>query len=170
MRREFLAGLLKAAVQNEQLDPALNRQIDHRPRCPAFQTDALASMLEQRGQLDAREIRCWRESECESIDAQLGSVVRVELPELDENRTTRLGTGRVAAGWRVANVSARRIVAVLVLEDAVEHQELLAPAMGVRRETTVRGVANDRGRARHLIPDAVEHSPFDPGDGRPCPV
>src|SRR5271169_2737221 len=142
MRRKFLAGLLKAAVQNEQLDPALNRHVDHRRRCPAFQTDALAGILEQRGQLDAGEIRCRRESESESIDAQLGAVVRVELPELDENRTTRLGTGRVAAGRRVANVSARRIVAMIVLEGAVQHQELLAPAMGVRREMTVRGVAN----------------------------
>jgi hypothetical protein len=59
---------------------------------------------------------------------------------------------------------------MLVLEDAVQHEELLAPAMGVRREMAVRGVANDRGRARHLIPDAVEHSPVDPGDGRRCLV
>jgi hypothetical protein len=59
---------------------------------------------------------------------------------------------------------------MFVLKYAIQHQELLAAAMGVRWEPAVRSVANDRGRARHFITDAVEHSPVDPGDGRRRPV
>ncbi len=97
MHGELLAGLLKAAVQDEQFDPALNREIDHRPRRPAFKPDALRAFSNNGAHSIAGEARCRRQSECDSIDAQLGAVVRVELPELDENRTSRFGTGCVAA-------------------------------------------------------------------------
>jgi hypothetical protein len=59
---------------------------------------------------------------------------------------------------------------MFVLEYAVQHQELLAATMHVRGEPAVRGVADDRGRARHLITDPVEHSPLHPRNGRRCPV
>ena len=71
----------------------------------------------------------------------------------------------MAAGRRVADIGAGGIVAVLVLKDAVQHQELLAAAMGVRREVAVPGVADDGGGAGHLVPDAVEHAAVHPGDG-----
>jgi len=70
----------------------------------------------------------------------------------------------MAGGRRVANISPRRVVAVLVLKHAIKHQELLAATMRVRRETAVPCVTDDRGRARHFITDAVEHSPIDPGN------
>jgi hypothetical protein len=59
---------------------------------------------------------------------------------------------------------------VLVLKDAVKHQELLAAAVGVGREMAVRGVVDDGGGARHLVPDAVEHAPVHPLDRRGHPV
>ena len=59
---------------------------------------------------------------------------------------------------------------MLVLENAVQDQELLAAAMGVGREVAVRRIAHDRGRARHFIADAVQHAPVDSGDRRWPPV
>ena len=67
-------------------------------------------------------------------------------------------------------VGGLRIVAVLVLKYTIQHQELLAATMRVRREPAVRGVADDRGRARYFIADAVEHTPVDPGNRRWSPV
>ena len=73
---------------------------------------------------------------------------------------------RVRRGRRIADVGADRKVAVFVREHALEHEELLAAAMGVRREAGSRRVADDRSRARHLVADAIEHAPLDPGDWR----
>ena len=119
---------------------------------------------------DTRKIGRRREGEAGGFDTHRRPVVRVELPELDEDRAAGLGAGCVAAGRRIADIGAGGIVAMLVLEDAVEHQELLAAAMGVRREMAVRGVADDRGGARHLVPDAVEHAAVHAWDRRRRPV
>ena len=53
---------------------------------------------------------------------------------------------------------------MLVLKHAIEHEKFLAAAMRVRREATGRRVADNRGRPGHLVPNPVEHAPFDPGD------
>jgi hypothetical protein len=58
---------------------------------------------------------------------------------------------------------------MLVLKGAVEDEKFLAPAMRVRRKPALRGVADDRGRACHLVADTIEHAPVDPRDRRRHP-
>ena len=72
----------------------------------------------------------------------------------------------MARGGRVADVGAHRVVAMLVLKHAFEHDELLAPAVRVRREMASRRVAHDGSGARHLVANAIEHAPLHAGDGR----
>ena len=98
-----------------------------------------------------------------------GAIVGIELPELYEDGATRRRARFMPRGRRVAHVGARRVIAMLILEHAVEYQELFAAAMGVRREMAVRRVAHDRCGARDLFADAVEHPPIDPGHGRGNP-
>src|SRR5215472_13663748 len=117
-----------------------------------------------------REAGRGRERKAGAVDAHWRPVIGVELPQLDKDRATGLRAGCVATGRWVADISARGVVAVLILKYAVQHQELLAATVGVGREAAVRGVADDRGRARHLIADAVEHSSVDTGNGRRRPV
>src|SRR5215472_7248606 len=163
---ELLAAFDKAAVQNEQFDPPGNRHCDANACRPQFQQNELPGALVQYSKFDTRDVGRVRERELGGFDTHWRPVIWVELPKLDEDRTTGLRAGRVAAGRRVANISARGVVAMLVLKDALQHQELLAAAVGVGREAAARGVTDDRGRARHLIADAVEHSPIHPGNGR----
>ena len=90
-----------------------------------------------------------------------------------QSLTKRTQPGAEPGVWResrrIADVGPGREVAVLVLKDAVEDQKLLAAAVGMSRETAVGHIANDRGGARHLAADAVEHPPVDAGDRRRGP-
>ena len=70
----------------------------------------------------------------------------------------------MARGRRIANIGTGRIIAVLVLKHAVEHQKLFATAMRVRREAAGRCVPNHGRRSGHLITDAIEHAPVDARD------
>jgi hypothetical protein len=58
---------------------------------------------------------------------------------------------------------------MFVLKHAVQHEELLASAVGVRRETAFRRVTHDRGCARDLVSDPVKHPPIDTDDWRSDP-
>jgi hypothetical protein len=61
------------------------------------------------------------------------------------------------------------VIAVLVLEDAFEDDELLAAAVRVGGEMTVGGISDDRRCARHFIADAIEHAALDAGHWRRNP-
>jgi hypothetical protein len=76
----------------------------------------------------------------------------------------------MAGGRRIADVAARRIVAMLVLEHAVEHKELLTAVVHVHGEVAGGCIADDRCRARDLIADAVEHAPVNARHRRRHPV
>src|SRR5215831_15089174 len=93
---------------------------------PPFQQNELPGALIQYSKFDTRDVRRVRQRELGGFDTHWRPVIRVELPKLDEDRTTGFGAGRVAAGRRVANISTRRVVAALVLKYALQHQELLA--------------------------------------------
>ena len=58
---------------------------------------------------------------------------------------------------RIADIGAGGILAKLVAEHAVEHQDLLAAAMLVPLEPAAGGVAHQAGGARHLGTVAFEH-------------
>ena len=70
---------------------------------------------------------------------------------------------------RIAHIAARRIVAALVLEDAVQHQNLLAAGMAMGGKGAAGGVAHDGGGAGFLPADAEQHAPLHPrcGTGHP---
>jgi hypothetical protein len=52
---------------------------------------------------------------------------------------------------------------VLVLEDSIEHEKLLATGVDVRRERRAGRVAHDRGCDRFLAAHAVQQAPLDAG-------
>src|SRR5208337_3465311 len=85
----------------------------------------------------------------------------IELPELDKDDAPGRRARRVVRRGRIADVRSGREIAMLVLEDAVKDQELLAAAVSMRGETTVRRVPDDRGGARHLIANAIQHPAVD---------
>ena len=58
---------------------------------------------------------------------------------------------------------------MLVLEDAIQDQKLLAAAVCMCGEAAARCVADDRSGARDLIADAIEHAPLDTWDRRRHP-
>src|SRR5271156_2376346 len=89
--------------------------------------------------------------------------------QLDQDRTARLGARCMARGRRITDVGASGKVAVLVLKNTVEHQELFAPIMGMRWESAAGCIAYDRGGAGDLLADTVEHPPLDPRNGRRHP-
>src|SRR5262249_57674847 len=68
---------------------------------------------------------------------------------------------RRARGRRIADVTARGIIAALVLKDSFENEEFFAAWMDVRREGARRGVSNDGRCASDLVTDTVEHSALD---------
>src|SRR5262249_20590743 len=96
-RGELLATFGKTALQNEQFDPARNRHSNANAGCPAFQQNKLPGILVQYAKFDTRDVGRRRKRKGRGVDAHRRSVARVKLPELDENRATPLGPGRVAA-------------------------------------------------------------------------
>ncbi len=58
---------------------------------------------------------------------------------------------------------------MFVLKDAVQNQIFLAPAMDMSGKCAARRVTHDRGRARYLVANPVEHAPFNAGHGRGNP-
>lgn len=68
--------------------------------------------------------------------------------------------------WRIADVSAGGIIAMFVLKDAVENDELFATAMGVGRKQTSGCVTDDGGGACHLPANPIQHPAINIGGGR----
>jgi hypothetical protein len=58
---------------------------------------------------------------------------------------------------------------VLILKDAFKDDELLTTAVCVRGETAPWCIPDDRRGARDLIPNAIQHPPFDTRNGRRHP-
>src|SRR5262249_53136677 len=103
------------------------------------------------------------------VDAHVRAVGWIELPELHENRAAGCGSGRVLRLRRIADVAARREIAMLVLKDAFEDEEFLAAGMDVRREGTLRCIAHDRRRPGDLVTEAIEHAALDARHRRGLP-
>jgi hypothetical protein len=74
---------------------------------------------EQRNDIHARALAIWNERHLVGVDAYVRAVGQIELPELYKNRKAEFRAGRVLRFRRIADVTARREVAVLILEDAL---------------------------------------------------
>ena len=103
------------------------------------------------------------------VDHDRRQVVRVELPQLDEDAAAVLAERRMRRAGRIADVGAGRVIAVFVGEHTLEYQEFLAFRMAMAGKRTSRRVAHDAGCPRDLVADAIQHQPVDPGFGRHDP-
>ena len=129
-------------------------------RSPRFDSHILVAVLEQ----ESRRNSTLSESKLPSF-ARLAhgcrAIIRSELPEAHEDGAAIPGRRHMRSPWRIANIGTDRIVAMLVLKDAVEDEELLAAAVHVARERTAGRIADDRGGPSLLVADAKEHAPLD---------
>src|SRR6516165_3518320 len=88
------------------------------------------------------------------------AIIRSELPEAHEDGAAYLGRRHMRSARRIANIGTDRIVAMLVLKDAFEDEELLAAAVHVAREHTAGRIADDGGGPGLLVADTEQHAPL----------
>src|SRR5262249_7562124 len=105
--------------------------------------NVIAVVMKQWHDLHARALAIRNECHLVGVDAHVRAVGQIELPELYKYRTAEFRAGRVLRIRRIADVTACRDVAVLILEDAFEHEELLTAGVDVRGERAFRGIAHD---------------------------
>jgi hypothetical protein len=60
---------------------------------------------------------------------------------------------------RIAEITAGRIIAMLVLEDTFQYEDLLPAVVRVTGESAAGSIAHDRRRAGDLAADAEQHPP-----------
>src|SRR5262249_27419739 len=134
------AGLvLEFAVDHEQFDAVIvTDRAAFDSRCPALDADAIGESVlyikqpaldASRGRLPAAAPR---------INDDVQAIASGVLAQLDEQSAAALRKRRVAETFGIQEVGAGRPVAVFVREHAVEHEDLLAVRMIVRRERRVR--------------------------------
>src|SRR5215831_4886337 len=128
LRLEALATLFEASFEHQDFHTAGIGKRNGGAGRPAFEANVFVRILEQGHQLDARAVRRSQERHLVRVETQVRTVLGGELPELHEQNATRCRARRVRGGGWVSDVRAHRILAVLVLEYAFEHQELLAAA------------------------------------------
>jgi len=126
---EDIAAVGEFAVQNKQLNAGRRFKSDLSARLPAFDRHHFMLVLVERHDFHACPRRVALIRALGSVDAHLRAIGRIELPQLHENRAARLRARRVRGGRRIAHVGTGRIVAMLVLEHAFEHEELFATRM-----------------------------------------
>ncbi len=147
------------AFKHENFGPARIAQFSERASVPLFENHALELIFVKLGLphpgLDLLKLKRVE------IEAELIAIIRVELPQFDEDRAAIVGAWNVMGGRRIADIGARRIIAMLILEGPFEDDELLTASMGVLGKSAALGVADDRGRPRHFIADPIEHPPVD---------
>src|SRR3546814_3250298 len=110
-------------------------------------SDLLVRAIMQNRARDARLGGIGRKGDTSKVERELGPVLRIELPQLDEDRASLVRPGNVPGADRIADISLRRIIAMLVLEDSLEHDELIAPIVGMCGEMARGRIADEIGRA-----------------------
>ena len=121
--------ILEVAFEHQDLFAARVAMVfGSRARCEPDQSDALGTECVQRQHGDPRRISRY-EFAAASVDHDVRAVMRVELMKFDEDRAALIASGNVAAANRVAYIRARRVVAILVREDALEYEELLTASV-----------------------------------------
>src|SRR5262249_48738558 len=71
------------------------------------------------------------------------AVASAELPQLDEDRASRVAARRMSRARWIADIGASREFTRLVLKRAFQHEELLAARMIVAREAAARRITYD---------------------------
>ena len=134
-------------------------------RCPANQYNIFILKLMQQHYVQSRRvIRNPFTIEC--VDEDCGAVILIKLMQFDED-----GAACIANAWRVrcANgisyIAAGGVAPVLIAKFSLQHEKLLAAAVNVRREVTVRGVADQRRRTCDFIANSIQHHALDTGHG-----
>ena len=145
-------------------------QINAELRCPRFHAHVFQGIAVQGRDLYAGALRIVYARHVVGLHDDPGAVLRVKLPQLDKNRAALCRTRGVPGGGWVANVSARGVVAVLVLEDALQHQKFFAARVGVGTELAAWRITHDAGGLCHLVAYAVQHAPRHARHGRGLPV
>src|SRR4029077_2492703 len=104
------------AFKHQDLTTSGHRRIHFGMRRPALEPHGLLPIPEQRRRLYAGTSGLWRERQSIGVPPNTNPVVRVELPELDEQRAPWCRTWRMRRGRWIAHIRAGREVTVLVLE------------------------------------------------------
>lgn len=143
MQDEMLAAFFEVAIKYQKFAAVRKIERNRSVRGPALHPHLLAAVIEQQSDFNTRPTLGIRVRECLSIEAHWCSVLQIELPQLDEEQAARRGAWGVARGGRITDIGTGRIIAMLVLKHAVEHNKLLTAAMRMCRETAGRCIAND---------------------------
>src|SRR5262249_7464619 len=117
--RKGLASFLKTPGKNESFKTARNVEHNAGVRAPRLDTHVFPAIVEQRDEAYTLPSRRCHGVDPRRIDGDVRAVGGIELKELHEDRAARLRTRRMARGRRIANVTARRIIAALVLKDSL---------------------------------------------------
>jgi argininosuccinate synthase len=99
-----------------------------------------------------------------SRDSKTNSLFDMTIATFDEDGGARGRARCVARHRRIADVAARRIVAMLIRKGSLQHQKLLASGMLMLREAGFRCVTNNRCGASHLFANSVKHLPLHASD------
>src|SRR3546814_6318605 len=129
---------------NQQFHPSLRIEAADCTCVPSFKLHQLVRAIMQDRARDSRPSGIGRKGDTCKVERELRPVLRIELPQLDEDRAAPVRPGNVPGADRVADISTHRIIAMLVLEDSFEHDELLAPIVGMRGKMACGSIAEDR--------------------------
>src|SRR5579871_920528 len=169
LRLQCLAADGQAPANEEKLQTFGVFDRDAAVRPPIFEPHFLMSVVEQnccgRRTSSGRNLFSFAR-----LAHGLGSIIRTKLPEANEDRASVFRGRYMRSIWRVADVRAGRIVAMLVLKNAVEDDEFLATAVGMARKGAGRRIAHDRGGAGLLLADTKQHAPVNTRRGAGNPV
>jgi len=167
---EMLLPMGKGAFQNEKLETGGRPERDVSARPPTLECHHLVLITEQRCDFHARPSWVSTIIELASLEMKWRAIGRVELPKLYENGTALVGTRCMRRGRWIADIRARGIVTMLVLEYALENKEFFTAAMYMTREMRLGGIPDNRCRTRNLPTNAIEHAAFDTRDRGGDPV
>jgi hypothetical protein len=131
LRHEAVAALAETALQHQKLAASAKIQLNNGARRPTLEAHVFHAIRKQRHGLDASPAARRHERPARRVDANLGAIRWIELPELHEDGAAWLRTGSVRRGRRVAEIETGREVTVLVLKHAFEHKEFLTATMSV---------------------------------------
>ena len=123
---ESLASFAKAALEHENFKTAVRLELDRTIRGPLLQPDFLMRIFEQRNVLHAATFLGVNHCHLAGIQPHTFAIGGVELPELDEHHAARFRAGGVMGLRWIADVRSSRIIAMLILKHALEHEEFLA--------------------------------------------
>lgn len=157
------------AVQNEEFEADRRLQGNFGARSPTFECDHFMPVPIERHDFHPCPHRIALVRALGGVDAHLCAIGRSELPQLHEDRTAGFRARRVRGSRWIANVRAGGIIAMLILEYTLEHEEFFPALMRVAREVGMRSVADDGGGARHLPTDPIQHAALDASSWRGRP-